>query len=63
MLCPMCGTTAAPLTTKMICLACQREWYYIGENLASRPRAVRIVSPIVAGAKIDDCIKPLEKKS
>lgn len=41
------------------CIACGREWYYLGENLCSRRRRVKIVAPITEGAKLDDCIKPM----
>ena len=41
------------------CHTCGREWYYIGEDLASKKRRVQIVAPITEGAKLDDCIKPV----
>jgi hypothetical protein len=41
------------------CSTCGREWYYLGDDLASKPRKVRIVAPLVKGAKMDDCIKPV----
>lgn len=45
------------------CLVCGREWYYLGKekNLASRPRRVHLVAPLVEGSKIDDCIKPVKE--
>lgn len=43
------------------CSACGREWYYLGENLASKKRKVRLVKMPIAGEKLDDCIKPIEK--
>lgn len=42
------------------CSKCGREWYYLGENLASRPRKVMLVRPIESGAHLDDCIKPVD---
>ena len=41
------------------CGTCGREWYYLGEDLCSRRRRVKIVAPIVEGARLDDCIKPI----
>lgn len=41
------------------CATCGREWYYIGEDLASKKRKVQIVAPLVEGAKLDDCIRPV----
>lgn len=58
--CPMDG---ADLTTGMVCTKCQREWEWktiAGERmLASKPRRVEIVGPIVEGANINDVIKPI----
>lgn len=44
------------------CSKCGREWYYLGENLASKKRRVQIVAPLVEGAKMDDCIKPYSSR-
>ena len=59
--CPMDGTE---LDTAMKCVTCGREWYWLesgGEKyLASRKRRVQIVAPIIEGARLDDCIKPIK---
>lgn len=55
--CPMCKGI---ILQEMTCNQCQRQWYYIGEYLASKKRQVKIVAPLVEGARLDDCIKPFE---
>ncbi len=56
--CPMCkGTSLQDMT----CGNCEREWYYIGEDLASKKRRVKIIAPLLEGAKLDDCIKPFRE--
>jgi uncharacterized protein with PIN domain len=66
--CPMCQTKLIPISEKMApgmfeaCGGCGREWYWLGENLASKPRKVKIVAPLIEGAKLDDCIKPIEAR-
>ena len=58
--CPMDNTE---LDTAMKCGTCGREWYWHeigGERcLMSRKRRVQLVAPIVEGARLDDCIKPV----
>jgi hypothetical protein len=61
--CPMCPYT--PLDANGRCPDCWREWeereVITGERyMASKPRRVKIVAPLIEGAKIDDCIKPVE---
>lgn len=41
------------------CATCGREWYYVADGMASKPRKVKLVAPIVEGARIDDCLKPV----
>lgn len=43
------------------CPTCGREWYYVGEDMMSKKRKVKIVAPFTPGARIDDCIKPIEE--
>ena len=58
--CPMDDTK---LDAKMICATCGREWYWSdigGEKcLTSKKRQVKIMAPLVEGARLDDCIKPV----
>ena len=59
-----CPMDNAELDTDMRCPTCGREWYWLGEGdercLVSKPRRVRIVAPIIEGARLDDCIKPID---
>ena len=57
--CPMCKGI---ILQEMACSQCEREWYYIGEFLASKSRRVKIIAPLVEGAKLDNCIKPIRDK-
>jgi hypothetical protein len=45
------------------CTKCGREWYYLGENLASKPRKVKLVRPLEEGVSLDDCIKPIKEEA
>jgi hypothetical protein len=59
----------APLDENGRCPDCWREWEQreivsTGERyMASKPRRMKIVAPLVEGAKLDDCIKPIDYES
>lgn len=57
--CPMCKGI---ILQQRVCNQCFREWYYMGGDLFSKKRRIKIIAPLVEGARIDDCIKPFEDK-
>lgn len=56
MQCPM-HPHPQPCLVEGQCPVCGREWEMKNGNMMSKPRRVRIVAPLVEGAKIDDCLK------
>jgi hypothetical protein len=59
MKCPMCEYI---MSQNLVCPKCKREWVRTGDEeapLMSKPRMVRMISPIREGARLDDCIVPV----
>ncbi len=59
--CPMHPDPKPSCNDNGLCPLCGREWEETKHGLMSKPRKVDVTGPLVAGAKLDDCIKPIKE--